>query len=126
MDRPAGAASLSQLTPEDLDSLRLAAQVMSHRAMLAGTSAAVLYFDSLAAAVDGEQAARAQTSAGTAQGRVMPMADGALLTPLMLGGARGADDRRIVGEYLALLADNERLPAHVRDVCRALEISFRQ
>ena len=38
MERPAGAASLSELSVDELRALRLAAQVMSHRALLAGTS----------------------------------------------------------------------------------------
>lgn len=116
MERPAAAASLSDLTPPDLVSLRLAAQVMSHRALLAGTPAAALYFDSLATAVDGEQAARSQLGAG----------DASPVAPLLLDGARGTDDRRVIGEYLALLATNDRLPASVRKVCRELEASFRQ
>ena len=116
MDRPAGTGSLSALTPADLASLRLAAQVMSHRALLAGTPAAALYFDSLATAVDGEQAARSQLGAG----------DGARVAPLLIDGARGTDDRRVIREYLAVLAANERLPASVREICRALEASFRQ
>jgi hypothetical protein len=116
VDRSAGTASLSDLEPSDLASLRLAAQVMSHRALLAGTPAAALFFDSLATAVDGEQAARSQLGAG----------DGAQLAPLLLDGARGAEDRRVIGEYLGLLAANERLPEQVREICRALEAPFRQ
>ena len=116
MDRTRGTASLAQLTPTELAALRLAAQVMSHRALLAGTPSAALYFDSLATAVDGEQAARSQ----------LGESDGAHVAPLLLDGARGADDRRIIGEYLALLATNERLPEQVREVCRALEAPFRQ
>ena len=117
MERPAAAASLSELTPADLASLRLAAQVMSHRALLAGTPAAALYFDSLATAVDGEQAARSQLGAG---------GGGSPVAPLLLDGARGTDDRRVIREYLAVLAANNRLPTSVREVCRALEASFGQ
>lgn len=124
MDRPADTASLTALTTDELTALRLAAQVMSHRALLAGTSAAALYFDSLATAVDAEEAARAQAGNG-ARASVTRGAE-AIAAPLLLQGARGEDDRRVVGDYLALLADNERLPAGVRDVCRALEIPFRQ
>lgn len=92
---------------------------MSHRALLAGTSSAALYFDSLATAVDGEEAARAQSPSGRE-------GSDPVVAPLLLEGAHGADDRRVVGEYLALLADNEKLPPGVRDVCRALQIPLRQ
>ena len=131
MKLPADAASLSELTPAELAALRLAAQVMSHRALLAGTPAAALYFDSLATAVDGEQAARAQTpqrGGPEAASDIRRDADGVApaVTPLLIESGRGDEDRRVIGEYLALLATNERLPAAVRDVCHALEASFRQ
>ena len=116
MERPAAAVSLSELTPTDLTSLRLAAQVMSHRALIGGTPAVALYFDSLVTAVDAEQAARSQLGAG----------DHSQLAPLLLDGARGTEDRRVIGEYLAVLSANERLPASVREICRALQARFRQ
>ncbi len=124
MDRSTATPSLSQLTPAELASLRLAAQVMSHRALLAGAPAAALYFDSLATAIDGEQAARAQSAPSNADaaGGTRGMA---VVAPLLLDTARGDDDRRVIGEHLAMLAANERLPAPVRDVCRSLQATFR-
>lgn len=124
MERSASAASLSDLTPTDLASLRLAAQVMSHRALLAGTPGAALYFDSLATAVDGEQAARAQGGGGG--GRARGDDTGTTVAPLLLAGSGGDDDRRVIGEYLAVLADNEQLPRSVREVTRALEAELRR
>jgi hypothetical protein len=99
-------AHLVDLTSDDLVALRLAAQVMSHRAQLAGRPRVGLYFDSLESAVMAEQAARGQEG-----NRVVSAAE--LVVP-------GADDRRLLAEYLGLLVGNEGLSDAVRRVCRSL------
>jgi hypothetical protein len=112
------AASLAGLSLGGLASLRLAAQVMAHRAQLAGRPGVALYFDSLEASVLAEQAARAQTTRASelTTGRREENA----LPELLVSGARSAD-RRLIAEYLALLTANEQLPDEVRRLCRHLQ-----
>jgi hypothetical protein len=105
-------AGLIDLAADDLAALRLAAQVMAHRAQLAGRPAVALYFDSLEASVLAEQAARAQ--AGDARPR------GGASVAITFDATAGIDDRLLIGQYLALLADNGQLPDGVRDLCRSL------
>jgi hypothetical protein len=99
-------AELVDLTQDDLVALRLAAQVMAHRAQLAGRPRVGLYFDSLESAVMAEQAARGQ------EGDRLVSA-----SPLVVPGP---EDRRVIGEYLGLLVANPGLSDSVRRVCRAL------
>ncbi len=101
--------SLGQLSDVELGGLRLAVQVLAHKAAIAGFTRVALYFESLESAAMAEQAARAQ-SAST---RSAPL-------PGTLSIGSGADDRRLVVEYLHLLVDNERLSAQVRSLCRML------
>jgi hypothetical protein len=99
-------ARLVDLTSDDLVALRLAAQVMAHRAHMAGRPRVGLYFDSLESAVMAEQAARGQEG-----DRVISAAE--LVVP-------GPNDRRVLGEYLALLVGNEGLSDAVRRLCHSL------
>ncbi len=99
---------LSTLTADDLAALRLAAQVMGHRAHLAGRPHVGLYFDGLESAVMAEQAARAQ------------IGDVNVSTTAAMVAVPGADDRRLIGEYLELLVDNVGLSDNVRRLCAGL------
>ena len=96
------------LTPEELGALRLAAQVMAHRAQLAGRPQVGLYFDSLESAVMAEQASRNQVGSPELSA-----------TPAMVAMI-GADDRRLIGEYLDLLVANKGLSNGVRRFCAGL------
>lgn len=102
---------LDELSTDDLSALRLAAQVMAHRAQQAGRPVVALYFDRLEAAVMAEDAARAQHRNGGRPRAVLPLATGLVTSP---------EDDLAIGEDLALLADNERLAGAVRDFCRGL------
>ena len=99
---------LATLTVEDLAALRLAAQVMGHRAHLAGRPQVGLYFDGLESAVMAEQAARAQV------GSIKVSTTAAMVA------VPGADDRRLIGEYLELLVLNDGLSENVRRLCAGL------
>ena len=96
------------LAIDELAALRLAAQVMGHRAHLAGRPQVGLYFDGLESAVMAEQAARAQV------GKVKVSTSAAMVA------VPAADDRRLIGEYLELLVENEGLSANVRRLCAGL------
>ncbi len=99
---------LATLTVEELSSLRLAAQVMGHRAHLAGRPQVGLYFDGLESAVMAEQAARAQVGSFKVS------------TTVAMVAVPAADDRRLIGEYLELLVANEGLSDNIRRLCAGL------
>ena len=106
-----GAVGLDGLSVDDLSGLRLAAQVMAHRAQLTGRPAVALYFDWLEALAMAEGAARGQSGpASPTEG--VPAAPTAMIA--------AGEDVRLIGEYLAVLADNERLSPALRDLCRVL------
>jgi len=100
---------LDDLATADLHALRLAAQVMRHKAELDSRPLVADYFARLGYVATGELAKRGEAL------RVIP-------TPTPLGLAPGADaeDRRVLGEYLTLLVANERLSQALRDVSRQL------
>lgn len=112
-------ASLDSLTTPELAALRLSAQVMAHRADLAGAQAARIFFESLEAAVMAEEAGRGQT-----RPRAASSAHGSGVAGLLsLPASRS--DRALITDSLAQLASNDRLPPAIRQLCRRLEIGVR-
>jgi hypothetical protein len=116
-------ASLADLSPGDLAALRLGAQVMAHRAALAGLPRVAHFFEGIEAETIAEQAATGQRGHVSAADRlpanglpanvwVIPIVGD---TPMVSEG-----DRREIGAYLELLAANEALPQPVRAWCRGL------
>lgn len=110
-------ASLAELSAEDLAALRLGAQVMAHRAALAGLPRVAYYFERIEAETIAEQAATGQRGHVSADGStanvwVIPIVGD---TPMVSEG-----DRSEISEYLELLAANEALPPSVRAWCRGL------
>jgi hypothetical protein len=117
----APAIELSDLTIVDLEALRLAAQVMAHRAHLMGSAQVGLYFESLESAVHAELAARGQQerSTGPSIGSSGPPVVSALLTP-----ARGSAEALLALDHLDLLASNQGLSPDVRAYCSGLRRSI--
>lgn len=109
MEESADGAILAGLADGDLLSLRLAAQVMAHKAELDGHGAVAGYFGRLEAAVQGELASRL-----TGIRAIVDQPD------LGLAETPGTDDRRMIGEYFALLIGNEQLGPELRAACRRL------
>ena len=100
---------LGDLETADLHALRLAAQVMRHKAELDSRPMVADYFARLGYVATGELARRGEALS------VIPSS-----TPLGLAPGADAEDRRVLGEYLTLLVANERLPQALRDVSRQL------
>jgi hypothetical protein len=100
---------LAQLTADELDGLRLAAQVMAHRGAVARRPRVAMFFNGLESAAVAERAARGQPGRRPA---------GHPTTWLVTGATRA--DLRLIGDCLWLLADNLALPAAVRAVCHSL------
>lgn len=97
---------LSELDPVDLAALRLAAQVMGHKAELAARPHVETFFRGLQGTVDGEISRRRQVPGGR--------------TPTWVGELPSTEDLRLTAEYLDLLRANTLLPAPVRDAVRQL------
>lgn len=108
MDRPSGTA-LDVLSAADLEALRLAAQVLAHKAALAGLPRVEMFFTSVEAEVAAETAARGQRGQ-----RGRQSADPWRTAPL------SPTDRAAIRAYLELLRDNERLSPAVRNYVRRL------
>jgi hypothetical protein len=106
---PDPALELDRLSADDLAALRLSAQVMAHRAALAGLPRVEMFFERLQAEADAETAARAQLGSRAAGGT----------NPWLVGGL-SSTDQQAVADYLGLLADNTALPATLRDLVRHL------
>jgi hypothetical protein len=100
---------LANLTTADLHALRLAAQVMRHKAELDERPYVADYFARLNSASTGVLATRGEAF------RVVPAA-----TALGLDAGADAEDRRVLAELLGLLVANEHLSAALRDVSRDL------
>jgi hypothetical protein len=100
---------LDTLAPNDLEALRLASQVLAHKAALAGLARVEMFFASVEAEVTAEAAARGQR--GT---RGTDPADPWRTAPLT------PTDRAAIRAYLELLRDNERLSPAVREYVRGL------
>ena len=100
---------LTMLPTADLLALRLAAQVMRHKAQLDERPLVADYFDRLGNASAGELANRGEAF------RVIPE------VPLLgLDPSADAEDHRVLAEYFALLIGNERLSVKLRDASRSL------
>jgi hypothetical protein len=104
-----GTNLLAGLATSDVHALRLAAQVMRHKAELDSRPLVADYFARLGNVATGELALRGEAL------RVIP-------APALDGLAADADgeDRRVLGEYLTMLVANERLPSTLRDLSRQL------
>jgi hypothetical protein len=100
---------LADLATADVHALRLAAQVMRHKADLDERPNVADYFDLLGNVCTAELARRGEAL------RVI-----AAMAPLALDVNADAEDRRVLAEYLGLLIGNERLSASLRDVSRQL------
>lgn len=105
----ADASLLTVMATADLHALRLAAQVMRHKAELDERPLVADYFTRLSHASAGELAARGEAF------RVIPAA-----TRLGLDPSADAEDRRLLAEYLGLLIGNERLSPALREITRTL------
>lgn len=108
------APDLDGLTDSELESLRLGAEVMSHKAGLEQRPLVAAFFAQLEQVT--RAAARARTG-GTPAGEA---------AELRLDARAEQDDRRLVAEYLGLLVANERLSTAVRQVCRDLRARHSQ
>jgi hypothetical protein len=100
---------LADLPTADLHALRLAAQVMRHKAELDNRPLVADYFTRLNSASTDELGRR-----GEAFRLIPPVA--------LIGLDAGADaeDRRLLAEYLGLLIGNDKLSVALRDVSRKL------
>lgn len=108
MDRSSGPL-LESLSSADLDALRLASQVLAHKAALATMPRVEMFFTSVEAEVTAEAAARGQHGQ-----RGEESADPWRTAPLT------PTDRAAIRAYLELLRDNERLSPAVREYVRSL------
>jgi len=100
---------LANLETADVHALRLAAQVMRHKAELDARPLVADYFDLLGNVCTAELARRGEAL------RVIPA-----VLPLGLDINADAEDRRVLAEYLGLLIGNDRLSAGLRDIGRQL------
>jgi hypothetical protein len=100
---------LDGLSADDLAALRLSAQVMAHRAALAGLPRVEMFFARLEAEALAEAAARAQLGARS---------DGEV-NPWLVGGLSDRDQATIA-DYLELLGGNAALTPTLRDLVRRL------
>ena len=100
---------LASLPTADLHALRLAAQVMRHKAELDERPRVADYFARLGLASTGELASRGEAF------RVVPAE-----TRLGLDPSADADDHRLLAESLSLLVANDRLSRPLRDLSRDL------
>ena len=106
---PEVALDLEALSVDDVAALRLSAQVMAHRAALAGMPRVAMFFERLQAEADAEAAGRGQRGARSSTGS----------NPWRAAGLTDGDRTAIV-EYAALLAGNSALSTTVRDYARRL------
>lgn len=104
-------SALEPLNDTELFGLRLAAQVLAHKAVLAGRPRVARWFTALESAI-------VQQLARRGVGVVV-----ATRSELDLEGADAAD-RELLADYLGLLAGNDGLSAGQREACRALRSKF--
>jgi hypothetical protein len=102
-------SGLSALSSDDLAALRLAAQVMAHRAQLADKPRVAMFFDRIEAEVIAELAARGQRGHRTSS----------VSNPWRGAGLTEAD-RAAIAESVEMLAGNGGLSARVRAFARNL------
>jgi hypothetical protein len=102
-------ANLDGLAPADLEAVRLASQVLAHKAAMAGVPRAAMFFSTLESEAVAEAAARGQRGehgeAAVDPWRTAP------LTPV---------DRATIAAYLELLARNPGLSPAVREYAARL------
>ncbi|HEY7599348.1 MAG TPA: hypothetical protein VH741_05430 [Candidatus Limnocylindrales bacterium] len=103
---------LAELADADLLALRLAAQVLAHKAALVGRPLVGRWFGELERAVD---FALARRGVGLVLGQ--PAAPS-------LPADASAEDRRLVVEHLGLLAGNDRLAEALRRLCADLQATI--
>jgi hypothetical protein len=103
------APTLDGLALADLETLRLASQVLAHKAALADMPRVEMFFTTIEAEVAAEGAARGQR--GRRGDETADPWKSAPLTPV---------DRAAIAAYLELLAGNDRLAPAVRDYARRL------
>lgn len=101
---------LADMSRQELEALHLAAQVMAHRAALAGLPRVALYFERVEAEALAEQAASSQLGR-----RGMDASASRLASVFGEVAVTGEIDRTIIREYLDLLVANGGLPKSVRD-----------
>lgn len=106
---PKVVATLDELTAADLEALRLASQVLAHKAALAQMPRVEMFFVTIEAEAAAEAAARSQR--GRRVGETADPWRTAPLTPV---------DRAAIAAYLELLAGNERLSPALREYARRL------
>lgn len=109
MEDEADKPILAGLSDSDLLGLRLAAQVMTHKAELVGRGYVAAYFARLEHSVQAELASRL-TGIRAVSGQLALETDRAV----------DAEDTRLVNEYLGLLIGNEQLSLQLRHACRRL------
>ncbi|CAN5855545.1 hypothetical protein BH24CHL6_BH24CHL6_15160 [soil metagenome] len=109
MEQEAEAPILTGLSDSDLLGLRLAAQVMTHKAELVGRGPVAAYFARLEHSVQAELASRL-TGIRALSGQL----------PLEVDQVAGGDDIELINEYLEVLIANEQLSGELRDACRRL------
>lgn len=114
MAEEADAPILAGLPDSDLLGLRLAAQVMTHKAELVGRAYVAAYFARLEYSIQAELASRLTSI------RALPGQLG-----LEVNGAAEVEDARLVNEYLGLLIGNEQLSSELREACRRLRAENR-
>jgi hypothetical protein len=104
----------SVLGVEDLEGLRLGAQVLSHRAALEGRPRVADFLAALGRGADEALTKRSRTDGAWG---------GSLALVLEEPGDRldeSIDDHRLLIQYLSLLSDNPQLSAGVRSVCGSI------
>jgi hypothetical protein len=102
-------SELASLPDADLVGLRLAAQVLGHKAELDARPNSAAYFADLQRVI--------QATLTSRLGGIRVIDNDRL--PVLPAGS-DAEDRRLVNEYLGLLIANEQLSAELRTVCRSL------
>ena len=108
---------LTELDSVDLASLRLGAQVMSHKAELASRPRVEVFFKSLQGTVDEELVRRRATPDDKP---LVSVVDLAAIGAAQSDVAATGEDRRLAAELLDLLGANERLSEPVRHAVRSL------
>src|SRR5690242_18170305 len=102
-------ASLDGLSATDLEAVRLASQVLAHKAAMAGVPRAAMFFSTVESEAVTEAAARGQR--GQRGEVVVDPWRTAPLTPV---------DRATIAAYLELLTKNQALSAAVREYATRL------
>jgi hypothetical protein len=105
---------LSVLGTEDLEALRLGAQVLSHRADLEGRSRVATFFSALGRGAD-EALTRRSRSDGAWTGALTIVLDQRADSP-----GEELEDHRLLTQYLDLLGNNPQLSVGVRAICGSI------